>query len=170
MERADRRPHASARALARRRDLALGPTGGLPAGPRSWPALARKLRTTLVAGVTETVSAIAFRNEIVAWGPSGHIVAVYEKVHRVPFGEYVPYRSFFAHFANLTAVPLDAVPGHGTGLMKTPAAPLGVLVSYEVFYADPQSPFGRRRRPVADRPPPTPLRTRPNSPDQDIGR
>ncbi len=116
-----------------------GPLAGSPQAA-IMAGLARKLRTTLVAGVTETVSAIAFRNEIVAWGPSGHIVAVYEKVHRVPFGEYVPYRSFFAHFANLTAVPLDAVPGHGTGLMKTPAAPLGVLVSYEVFYADRSRP------------------------------
>jgi apolipoprotein N-acyltransferase len=98
--------------------------------------LARTLRTTLVVGVTETVSTTAFRNEVVAWGPDGSLVARYEKVHRVPFGEYVPHRSFFAHLANLSAVPLDAVPGTGSGLMATPAAPLGAMVSYEVFYAD----------------------------------
>jgi apolipoprotein N-acyltransferase len=57
-------------------------------------------------------------------------------VHRVPFGEYVPDRSFFAHFADLSGVPADAIPGHGSGLMHTPAAPLGILVSFEVFYAD----------------------------------
>jgi apolipoprotein N-acyltransferase len=33
-------------------------------------------------------------------------------------------------------VPLDAVPGRGTGLVRTPAAPLGILVSFEVFFAD----------------------------------
>ena len=97
--------------------------------------LARVLRTTLVAGVTEPASPTTFRNEIVAWGPSGRIVAVFEKVHRVPFGEYVPGRSFVAHFADLSGVPTDAVPGHGTGLMRTPAGPLGVLVSFEIFYA-----------------------------------
>ena len=97
--------------------------------------LAKELRTTLMAGVTEPVSPTAFRNEIVAWGPSGRIVAVFEKVHRVPFGEYVPFRSFFAHFADLSGVSMDAVPGHGTGLMQTPAGPLGVLVSFEIFYA-----------------------------------
>jgi len=97
--------------------------------------LAKELRTTLMAGVTEPVSPTAFRNEIVAWGPSGRIVAVFEKVHRVPFGEYVPFRSFFAHFADLSGVSMDAVPGHGTGLMHTPAGPLGVLVSFEIFYA-----------------------------------
>lgn len=97
--------------------------------------IARHLRTTLVAGVTEPVSPTAFRNEIVAWGPTGRIVATFEKVHRVPFGEYVPFRSLVSHLADLAQVPLDAVPGHGTGLMRTPAGSLGTLVSFEVFYA-----------------------------------
>ena len=82
------------------------------------------------------MSTTAFRNEVVACGPDGTLVARYEKVHRVPFGEYVPYRSFFSHLANLSAVPLDAIPGTGTGLLTTPAGPLGAMVSYEVFYAD----------------------------------
>ncbi len=97
---------------------------------------ARSLHTTLVVGVTEVVSDSAFRNEVVAFGPDGAVVSRFEKVHRVPFGEYVPFRSFFAHLANLSSVPLDAVPGHGTGLLATPAASLGALVSYEDFYAD----------------------------------
>ena len=97
--------------------------------------MARHLHTTLVAGVTEPASPTAFRNEIVAWGPDGRIVGTFEKVHRVPFGEYVPYRSLHLHFANLSGVPTDAVPGHGTGLLRTPAGPLGTLVSFEVFYA-----------------------------------
>jgi apolipoprotein N-acyltransferase len=97
--------------------------------------LARSLRTTLLVGVTEPASATTFRNEVVAWGPRGNIVGVFEKVHRVPFGEYVPFRSFFAHFADLSGVPTDAVPGDGTGLMRTPAGPLGLMVSFEIFYA-----------------------------------
>jgi apolipoprotein N-acyltransferase len=98
--------------------------------------LARTLHTTLVVGVTENVSSTTFRNEVVAWGPNGDLVSRFEKVHRVPFGEYVPYRGFFQHVADLSSVPLDAIPGTGTGLLPTPAAPLGALVSYEVFYAD----------------------------------
>ena len=99
-------------------------------------ALARSLHTTLVVGVTESGAATTFRNEMVAWGPDGRLVARFEKVHRVPFGEYVPFRGFFAHFADLSSVPLDAIPGTGSGLMTTPAAPLGALISFEVFYAD----------------------------------
>ena len=97
--------------------------------------LARELRTTLMAGVTEPASATTFRNEVVVWGPRGNVVSVFEKVHRVPFGEYVPDRSFFAHFADLAGVPTDAVPGHGTGLADTPVGSLGLLVSFEIFYA-----------------------------------
>ncbi len=99
-------------------------------------AIARSLGATLVAGVTITVSDHAFRNEVVAWSPAGHIVGTVEKVHRVPFGEYVPDRGFFAHLANLSAVPLDAIAGHRTELLDTPAGRLGVLVSYEVFYPE----------------------------------
>jgi apolipoprotein N-acyltransferase len=98
-------------------------------------SLARHLGSTVLAGVTETVSSTAFRNEVVAWGPDGRVVGVYEKVHRVPFGEYVPDRSFFAHLANLSAVPLDAVPGHGTGELTTAAGRLGLMVSFEVFFS-----------------------------------
>jgi apolipoprotein N-acyltransferase len=98
--------------------------------------LARTLRTTLVVGVTETISDRTFKNEVVAFGPNGALVSRFEKVHRVPFGEYVPFRDFFAHFGDLSSVPLDAVPGTGSGLMTTPAGPLGAMVSYEVFYAD----------------------------------
>ena len=99
-------------------------------------ALARRLHATVVAGVTFPVSDRAFRNEVVAWRPDGTVAATFEKVHRVPFGEYVPDRGFFGHLADLSAVPLDAIPGHGTGLVRTPAGPLGLMVSYEVFFAD----------------------------------
>ena len=73
---------------------------------------------------------------MVAYAPSGRLVAHYEKVHRVPFGEYVPWRGFFSHIANLSAVPQDAIPGHGDGVLHTPAGPLGTMVSYEVFFAE----------------------------------
>jgi apolipoprotein N-acyltransferase len=98
--------------------------------------IARRLHTTLVVGVTQTVGATRFRNEIVAYAPSGAVVSVFEKVHRVPFGEYVPWRSFFSHLANLQAVPRDAIVGHGSGMMATPAGRVAVLVSYEVFFPD----------------------------------
>jgi apolipoprotein N-acyltransferase len=111
------------------------PLDGSPA-EAALSRLAVTLHTTLVVGVTETMTSTTFRNEVVAWGPDGDIVSRFEKVHRVPFGEYVPYRGFFGHLADLSSVPQDAIPGTGTGLMATLAGPLGALVSFEVFYAD----------------------------------
>ena len=54
----------------------------------------------------------------------------------MPFGEYVPDRGLFAHLADLSGVPLDAIPGHADGVLHTPAAAVGAMVSYEVFFAD----------------------------------
>ena len=116
--------------------VALGrPLAGSPEAAQL-AGIARSLHTTLVAGVTEPVGTTRFRNEIVAYSPSGDLVAVFEKVHRVPFGEYVPWRSFFSHLANLQAIPRDAIVGHGSGMMATPAGPVAVLVSYETFFPD----------------------------------
>jgi len=115
--------------------VSLGVPLGQSSAETTLAQTARRLHATLTVGVTETVSTTSFRNEIVAFAPDGAVVARFEKVHRVPFGEYVPDRSFFAHLADLSAVPLDAVPGHGNGVLHTPAAPLGTMVSYEVFFA-----------------------------------
>ena len=54
----------------------------------------------------------------------------------MPFGEYVPARSFFDRLADLSAVPRDAIPGKGRAVLDTPAGRLGVVISYEVFFAD----------------------------------
>jgi apolipoprotein N-acyltransferase len=98
--------------------------------------LARRLGATVVAGVTESVGEDRFRNAAVAWSPQGRPVARYDKVHRVPFGEYAPGRRLLARVVDLSLLPRDAIPGRGPGLLTTPAGELGVLISYEVFFAD----------------------------------
>jgi apolipoprotein N-acyltransferase len=112
-----------------------GPLDGSPeAGVVS--GLARRLGATLVAGVTEPAGDTHFHNAVVAWGPDGTLLARYEKVRRVPFGEYVPLRSLVRRVVHLELVPRDALPGHGPNVLSTPAGRLGVLISYEVFFAD----------------------------------
>ena len=112
-----------------------GPVAETPEGEQL-AGLAQRLRTTVVAGVVEDAPKRRFRNAAVAWGPDGRVVARYDKVHRVPFGEYVPARGLVGRLADLTAVPRDAIPGRGPGRLDTPAGPLGVLISYEVFFPD----------------------------------
>jgi apolipoprotein N-acyltransferase len=98
--------------------------------------LARRLGTTVVAGVVEDLGAHHFRNAAVAWGPRGRIVARYDKVRRVPFGEYVPFRSLIDKVADLSAVPRDLVASEGPGLLRLRPGPMGTLISYEVFFED----------------------------------
>ena len=98
--------------------------------------LAGDTGATIVVGLSESYED-TFRNAAVAWAPDGRIVDRYEKVHRVPFGEYIPARAFFESLSDMTAlVPRDAIPGRGPGLLRTPAGPLGVVISYEVFFSD----------------------------------
>jgi len=96
--------------------------------------LASRLRATVIAGVVEGEEDV-FRNWAVAWGPNGEIADRYEKNVRVPFGEWIPFRSIVEEVADVSAVPRDAAVGHGPGFVRTPAGDLGVVISWEVFFA-----------------------------------
>jgi len=110
-----------------------GPLDGSPQDA-TMRTIATSRRTTVVAGVTEPVGATRFLNEVFAWTPTGGRTRPYEKVHRVPFGEWIPFRSFLSHFANLSVVPRDAVPGRGAGYLSTPTGNFAVCISWEVFF------------------------------------
>ena len=98
--------------------------------------VAQDVNATVVAGIVEDSGPDHFANAALAWAPDGNVVARYDKVHRVPYGEYIPFRGLVKHLANLDAVPRDAVAGHGPGVLHTGAGRLGVAISYEVFFAD----------------------------------
>jgi apolipoprotein N-acyltransferase len=125
-------------------DLVVWPEDAVPlAGPLTGAArtehvavLARRLHTTVLAGVTSPVGGLRFMNEVVAWGPSGRIIGTIEKAHPVPFGEYVPLRAFFSRIASLSGVPRDVIVGHNDGELTTPAGKLAILNSFEAFFAD----------------------------------
>ena len=96
---------------------------------------ARGLATTMVVGVTTPHGATEFNNFAAVYGPSGQLLGTVEKVHRVPFGEYIPDRNLFSHLADLSGVPRDAVSGAGHEVVATPAGKLGILISFEVFFS-----------------------------------
>jgi apolipoprotein N-acyltransferase len=110
-------------------------------------ALAQELDTTLVVGVTEdAIGRPEFTNAQIVINPDGSIGDRYDKVHRVPFGEYVPLRSLVERLAPPgSGLPdRDAVAGTGTGRLHTGPAELGVAISFEDFFS------GRARDAIGD--------------------
>jgi apolipoprotein N-acyltransferase len=100
-------------------------------------ALAQDLQAPLVAGVVEDAEATRFRNAAVLWEADGTLSGRYDKNHRVPYGEYVPGRKLIEKFVDLSVIPRDAVPGKGPGVLRPrTTGPLGVVISYEVYFAD----------------------------------
>jgi apolipoprotein N-acyltransferase len=98
--------------------------------------LARRLDATLIAGIVEDSGAKHFRNASVAFDRDGEVVDRYDKVHRVPFGEYVPLRWLLARFGGNALTDRDAIIGHHPALLDTPAGKLSVAISWEIFFGD----------------------------------
>jgi apolipoprotein N-acyltransferase len=98
-------------------------------------AQAQRTSTTLLAGVTSPVGANRFSNSVIALGPDGRWIGSVTKIHRVPFGEYVPARSLVSSLADVSAVPRDATVGTTTEVLDTDAGRLGVLISFETFFS-----------------------------------
>jgi apolipoprotein N-acyltransferase len=98
--------------------------------------LARRLDTTLVAGIVEDAGDDHFRNASIAYDADGEIVDRYDKVHRVPFGEYVPLRTLLEPFGGEALTSRDALVGEHPAVLDTPAGPLSVAISWEIFFGD----------------------------------
>ena len=97
---------------------------------------ARRIGAPIVAGVVHDEGDCCFRNQAVVWDAQGKIVDIYDKVHRVPFGEYIPLRGFVEKFADLSLIPHEAIAGTKPGLLHTPVGDLAVVISFELFHPD----------------------------------
>ena len=95
-------------------------------------AAAFRLDAVLVAGLVLDVAPDEFSNEAAAFGRG--CCDVVRKAIRVPFGEYIPFRSFFDRFADLSAIPSEARPGSGPGVLDTAEGKFAVSISYEVLF------------------------------------
>jgi apolipoprotein N-acyltransferase len=100
--------------------------------------LAQRLDTTLIVGVTEDSGSKYFRNAAVVFGPDGQQVDRFEKVRRVPFGEYVPLRGLIERIAGPGAgLPeRDAIEGTGPAVVHTGTGTFAVVISWEVFFTN----------------------------------
>ncbi len=106
---------------------------------RELEELAEALDAPVLVGTIEGVSDTRFRNSQQVVRPDGTWGDRYVKVQRVPFGEWVPFRSFIERFAPDTLARRDATISRQSGLLRTDAGPLATAISWEIF-------FGHRAR------------------------
>jgi apolipoprotein N-acyltransferase len=104
-------------------------------------AQAARIGAPFAVGITEDAPGDHFINAQVVVTPDGRIVSRYEKVHRVPFGEYMPLRGLLhALGAPTNLVPRDAVAGTGPAFLDIPVASATVraatVISWEVFFGN----------------------------------
>jgi len=110
-------------------------------------AEARRLGVPIAVGLTEDVEVDGkrrFTNAHVVVTPEGDIFSRYDKVRRVPFGEYVPLRSVIERFSSAVDRVGDAVAGETPAVLELPDGQrLATVISWEVFFG------GRAREGVA---------------------
>jgi len=86
-------------------------------------------------------------NSIYAIDHTGSIAAVYDKVHLVPFGEYLPFEKILERIGlqELTEQRGGFLAGDRHRLIAIPGAPIALpLICYEILFPDDAVPPGRR--------------------------
>ena len=73
-------------------------------------------------------------NSAVLLSPDGGVDSVYDKIHLVPFGEYVPLKTLLPFVGKMVTAIGDFVQGTDTVVMDTPFARIGNLICYEIIF------------------------------------
>ncbi len=93
-------------------------------------AIGTPAMSATAATATETFNSAALFN------PAGELTARYDKIHLVPFGEYVPARSYFPFMDMLTKAVGEFQRGHSRAPLNAGGIPIGLFICYESIFPD----------------------------------
>ena len=82
-------------------------------------------------------------NSAVMIGPDGRLLLEYDKIHLVPFGEYVPSWGFPNQVGKITSEVGDFQPGNGFEVGQTDRGKVGIFICYEAIFPDLVRRFAR---------------------------
>jgi apolipoprotein N-acyltransferase len=92
----------------------------------------------LVGAVVERPDATpedpAASNTVIVWDPATGPGERHDKQIVQPFGEYLPWRSFFRHLSSYADRAGYFVPGNGTAVVHPAGVPVGVATCWEVIF------------------------------------
>ncbi len=77
-----------------------------------------------------------YYNSAYLLGPSGEVLGKYDKVHLVPYGEYVPLRRFFPFLGKLVEAVGDFESGKQGQVLSFNTEKLGVLICFEAIFPE----------------------------------
>ena len=97
---------------------------------------AARLNAPFVVGITEDMNARYFTNAQIVVNEDGTLGDRYDKVRRVPFGEFVPLRGLLETLgAPVDRIPRDALAGSDIAQLQVDDTTVGVVISWEVFFS-----------------------------------
>ena len=79
-------------------------------------------------------SEIYYYNSAFLLAPSGDVLGKYDKVHLVPYGEYVPLKRFFPFLGKMVEAVGDFDSGKKGQVLSLNTQKLGVLICFEVIF------------------------------------
>jgi len=109
-----------------------------PVGNEMIRRLAVETRAFLLVGSdqVERGTPPRYYNAAFLVGPAGRTVAVYRKIHLVPFGEYVPLQHLFFFASRLVQAVSDFSAGDSIVMLPVEGHPATTAICYEVVYPD----------------------------------
>jgi len=84
----------------------------------------------------EEKGAVNYYNRAYSLTSDGRVSGFYDKVHLVPFGEYVPIKRFLPFVHRLVQAAGDMTPGNKITPLKVPGISAGILICFEAIFPE----------------------------------